>query len=156
MTAEFLLIHARKLGLKIEARGENLVVRPATAVTPDLARNLRACKADLLAMLTSPQKGWGAVPPANLPLITIRPKPAPLNRWRIVDYLERQINGNGRLTEWLVRRENEYYDGPGKAWDCADLCYAAARDAACWQLRKTEKQVCELLETIESITDRAR
>jgi hypothetical protein len=35
-------------------------------------------------------------------------------------------------------------------WDSAILNYAATRDAACWQLNRTEAQVWDLLEGIES------
>ena len=44
-----------------------------------------------------------------------------------------------------VRRESGYYGGPGRKWDCSAFAYAAARDAACWQLNRTEGEVRELL-----------
>jgi hypothetical protein len=52
----------------------------------------------------------------------------------------------GLLAAWLVRRENAYYDGPGQHWDCGLICYAATRDAACWQLSRGESEIWQFLE----------
>ena len=46
----------------------------------------------------------------------------------------------------LVRRENAYYDGPGRLWDCALHADAAARDPACSQLSRAESEVWQFLE----------
>ncbi len=54
------------------------------------------------------------------------------------------------LTAWLVRREVAYFDGLGRHWDCALHAYAAARDAACWQLNRSERDVLELLAGIDA------
>ena len=51
-----------------------------------------------------------------------------------------------------VRRESGYYGGPGRKWDCSAFAYAAARDAACWQLNRTEGEVRELLEAFAEAT----
>jgi hypothetical protein len=44
-----------------------------------------------------------------------------------------------------LKRENDYYGGPGAKWDCGLICYAAARDAICWQLNRSEHEALELL-----------
>ena len=54
------------------------------------------------------------------------------------------------LRHWLTRRRAAYFEAVGKTWDCGLLAYAAARDAACWQLDRKEAAVLELLEGIES------
>ena len=56
----------------------------------------------------------------------------------------------GVLTAWLGRRETAYYDGPGRHWDCGLICYAAARDTACWQLSRTESEVWQFLNGAEA------
>jgi hypothetical protein len=61
----------------------------------------------------------------------------------VIDYVLSQ--GAGPLRAWLVRRECTYYDGPGRTWDCSTFAYAAARDAACWQLNRGEREVLALL-----------
>jgi hypothetical protein len=53
------------------------------------------------------------------------------------------------LTAWLVRRENAYYCGPGGKWNCGSISYAAARDAACWQLNRSEQDVWDFLATFD-------
>jgi hypothetical protein len=73
----------------------------------------------------------------------------------MIDYPLRQGAGRpGPLAAWLVRRESAYYDGPGRTWDCAAFAYAAARDAACWQLNRNEREVIEFLEGFAEATDR--
>ena len=148
MTAANLLKRASVLGLKLEVRADRLAVIPGDRVPPDLLDDLRQHKAELLVMLGQlSRRGWQALPPNNLPLVTIKPRPIPADRWMVVDYLLRQTCGKpGELTAWLVERENAYFEGPGQKWDCAIICYAAARDAACWQLQRTENDVWELLE----------
>jgi hypothetical protein len=60
------------------------------------------------------------------------------------------------LAAWLVRRESAYFEGPGKSWDCGSIAYRAAIDAACWQLRRNEPAVVELLEGLEQGFDNLR
>ena len=147
MTAQDLFHEAARRGLRLEPHGDKLAVMPKGACPPDFAALLREHKRELLDWLNRPPcPGWGEVPPAGLPLIPVEPRPTPDNRERIIGYLLRQgADRPGPLTAWLVRRESDYYDGPGKHWDCAAFSYAAARDAACWQLRRDERGVCELL-----------
>lgn len=145
MTAQDLLHEARRLGLRIEPRGDKLAVTPANRCPPDFADTLRAHKSTLLDWLNCPPcPGWGVVPPDGLPLDPVEPHPTPQHRQQLIDYLLRQ--GAGPLGAWLLRRESDYYDGPGRKWDCSTFAYAAARDAACWQLNRGEREVLDLLE----------
>ena len=123
---------AAALGLTLDACGEFLRVAPAEQVPPAFKEKLKAHKAELMAWLnTPPCPGWQTVPPANLPLGTIPPRPTPANRERLIGYFRRQTADRPcALSAWLVQRENAYFDGPGTRWDCALLSYAAARDAA--------------------------
>ncbi len=147
MTALELYQEATKRGLRLEPRGEKLAVIPANRVSPDFADVLREHKAELLDWLTKPPRhGWQSVPPDNLPLNPVIPRPTPHDRERMIAYMLRQgCDRPGELTAWLVRRESAYYDGLGRNWDCALHAYAAARDAACWQLSRGEANVWELL-----------
>ena len=133
MTAQDLFQEANRRGLRLETVGDKLAVTPANRCPPDFAATLKAHKAELLDWLNRPPcPGWGSVPPADLPLIPVEPRPTPHDRQLVVSYLLRQgADRPGPLAAWLVRRESEYYDGPGKHWDCAAFSYAAARDAAC-------------------------
>ena len=97
--------------------------------------------------------GKRAVPPDNLPLNHAMPRPTPHDRERVIAFLIRQgCDRPGQLTAWLVRRENAYYAGPGRHWDCSLLAYAAARDDACWQLERSEREVWNLLEGLAEAT----
>jgi hypothetical protein len=139
---------AQSLGLRVETDSGDLLVRPRSKCPPELVLELKQHKAELLEWLNRPPcPGWQTVPPDNLPLSPLPPRPTPANRGAVIAYLCRQTGGRpGPLCEWLVRREWEYYDGPGRKWDCQVICYAAARDAACWQLKRTEAAVWELLD----------
>jgi hypothetical protein len=143
-----LWLEAQRRGLRLEPAGDKLAVIPKGACPPDFADLLREHKGELLAWLCRvPCPGWRAVPPDNLPLVPVMPRPTPVNRERVISYVFRQ--GDGRpcpLYAWTVKRECEYYDGPGRKWDCAVLAYAAARDAACWQLNRSEADVWALLD----------
>lgn len=138
---------ATALGLRLEARGEKLAVIPADRVPPDFADTLREHKTELLNWLSHTScPGWGIIPPVNLTLDPTMPRPTPANRNRVFVHVLRQgCNQPGPLTAWLVIRESAYYDGPGRHWDCGLHAYAAARDAACWQLNRGEHEVWDLL-----------
>lgn len=143
MTPHDVILEARKRGLRIAAAGDKLAIMPKGACPPDFADTLRQHKADLLTWLTSPPcPGWQAMPPDNLHLATICPRPTPYDRERVIAYLRRQTGDRpGPLCAWLVQRETAYFDGPGARWPCCLLAYAAARDAACWQLNRPEREV---------------
>lgn len=83
----------------------------------------------------------------SLDLVALKPTPTPTQRELVIAYESRQCS-NLELRDWLTRRKSAYYTTVGKAWDCGLLAYAAARDAACWQLDRTETEVWELLESI--------
>jgi hypothetical protein len=97
-----------------------------------------------------PFPGW-LVPPDSLPLEPLPPRQSQQNRERVIAYLRHQTGDRpGPLCAWLVRRENDYYAGLGRTWDCGLICYAAARDAACWQLNRSESEVWQFLEATEA------
>ena len=151
MTPADLHRRAVELGLRLDAKGDKLSVYPADRCPPDFEALLRQHKPALLAWLTTPRcPGWGTVPPADLPLDPRPPRPTPADRERLLSYLLRQTGDRpGRLAAWLAGRELGYYEGPGRRWDCAWHAYAAARDAACWQLARSEAEVVELLRGFE-------
>jgi len=96
-------------------------------------------------------KEWGAVPPYNLELVTLKPNPTPANRDLITAYISRQCAiGNPELRAWLTQRRDAYIGMSAGTWDTSLITYAVARDAACWQLARPEPQVCELLAGIEA------
>jgi hypothetical protein len=121
-------------------------------VTPEFAEELRAHKTELLAWLSPPPcHGWGVVPPADMPLTTTFPRPTPADAGRVVDYVVRQIRsdiGPGSLCAWCLTKECEYQSR--FHWPDAVCCYAAARDAACWQLARTEAGVWIFLHATEA------
>jgi hypothetical protein len=147
MTAMELYREATRRGLRLEPRGDKLAVKPRESVTPDFAELLRQHKGELLAWLARlPCPGWQAVPPEDLPLNPVMPRPKPEDRERMIAYMLRQGGGHpSQLAAWLVNRENDYFAGPGAKWDCGLICYAVARDAACWQLGRKESEVLDLL-----------
>jgi hypothetical protein len=148
-TAAELLQHARNFGLQLEPRdGGRLAVRPASKLPPDLADELRCHKTVLLSLLT-PSRGWQSLPPLDLPLVALRPSPTPAQRDLVIAYLSRQC-ANQHLRSWLTRRKTLYYQTISPPWHPHLLAYAAARDAACWQLNRTEPGVWSLLEGLDS------
>jgi hypothetical protein len=164
MTAVELLQRAHDLGLQLEPQdGDRLAVRPASKLPPDLADALRYHKTELLGLLAtsavifpnggSPEgplrKGWQSVPPPDLPMVPLKPRPTPTRHKLVIDYMLRQC-GDQHLREWLTRRKAAYFETTFKTWDSGLLTYAAARDAACWQLNRPEAEVWPLLEGIES------
>lgn len=153
-----LLDRCHRLGLRLEPRGDMLAVIPADRVPPDFADLLRKHKRELLDWLSrAPCPGWQIVPPPDLPLNPIMPRPTPENRERVIAYLLWQgCDRPGPLTAWLVRRENTYYEGVGSKWDCSLICYAAARDAACWQLNRSEEELWDFLAASHEIARRSK
>lgn len=130
-----------------------MAVIPADRLAPDFDAVLRKHKSALLHWLNQPPcPGWQAIPPDTLSLVPVEPRPTAHDRQQMMDYLLRQgADRPGSLTNWLVRRECDYYEGPGKQWACSAFAYAAARDCACWQLNRTEREVLELLEGFEEV-----
>ena len=84
----------------------------------------------------------------------VEPFPTAEAREAVIAFLARQCGDwrkPGPLCAWLVRRENTYFDGPGRQWDCAAYSYAAARDAACWQLNSNEAQLLDTLAAFDEV-----
>ena len=156
MNAPELYREAARRGLRLEPRGDKLAVIPANSCPPDFADTLRQHKSELLDWLSQPPcPGWLAVPPADLPLNSVMPRPTAARREAVIAYLLRQCcHQPGPLTAWLVRRETAYYEGPGRHWDCGLLAYAAARDAACWQLSRRESAVWLFLQATAELAAR--
>ena len=155
MTPRALLEKAHRFGLHLAPKGDRLSVIPADKMPPELRAELLAHKAALLAWLSAPPcPGWQAVPPDDLPLVPVEPRPTAEARESVIAYLARQCGdwrNPGPLCAWLVRRENAYYDGPGRKWDCAAHSYAAARDCACWQLDSTEADLLDTLTAFDEV-----
>jgi len=162
MTAAELIQHVASLGFRLEPRpGDGLAVRPASKLPTELADELRHHKSEILRLLTEavvapvPKvdlcKEWGAVPPYNLELVPLKPTPKPTNRDLITAYLARQCAlGNLELRAWLTCRRAAYVELTAGTWDTSHITYDVARDAACWQLNRSEPQVCDLLAGIEA------
>jgi hypothetical protein len=110
----------------------------------------------LLAWLSRPPcPGSGTIPPADLPSDPRRPAPRPQDAARVVDFISRQYDSieRGSLCEWCLKRELAYWTT--YHWPDALCCYAAARDAAGWQLRRTEAEVWELLSAFQECNENA-
>jgi hypothetical protein len=163
MTATDLLDRAHSLGLRLGPReGGGLGVQPASRLPPDLAADLRAHKHEVIALLANlassgvaapqqeqPSRGWHFLPPNDLPLVALKSTPTPARCQLVVAYVRRQCT-HQQLRDWLTQRRTAYQTTIGSTWDKPLLSYAAARDAACWQLDRPEPVVWPLLEEIES------
>lgn len=69
MSATDLLVDLTRLGIRLEARGDRLRYHPRSAVTPDVADQMKTHKGELLAMLRSVDCDPGSV------ITTIPPGP---------------------------------------------------------------------------------
>lgn len=151
MTPAQTLAKCRQAGLSLRPHGDQLGVSPADKLTPELRQALRTHKAELLALLNSPPcPGWQAVPPDDLPLSAIEPRPTPFAREAFLEYVARQAR-SVQLTAWLERRRNAYFCGVGRKWDCAAHAFAASRDLACWQQSRNEAQTLDLLAGFDEV-----
>lgn len=150
-TPHDIYLEATRRGLRLEPAGDMLAVLPKGKCPPDFRDVLRQHKAELLNWLTCPQfSGWQSAPPADLPLVPVLPETSTANARRVVAYEVRQIaDGTSPLCEWLVRRETAYWEA--YHWPDHACTYAAARDAACWQLRRDEVAVWELLAAFDEL-----
>jgi hypothetical protein len=145
---------AQALGLTVGVDGADLVVKPASKCPVEFVAELKRHKAELLRWLFSTPSRWQAVPPNRLPLDLVKPRATVEDRERVIAYLLCQLNDQaGALVTWLANRSQAYYDGGGRRWDCGLHMYAAARDAACWQLARKEPQVWEWLADFGPLND---
>ena len=167
MTAAKLIQHIGNLGFRLEPRPNGiLAVMPASKVPAELVAELRHHKTEIIRLLTETTgvvpaetpvpmvalcKEWGAVPPYNLELVTLKPTPTSANRDLITAYISRQCaSGNAELCAWPTRRRAAYIQMTAGTWAASLITYAIARDAACWQLNRPELQVCDLLAGLEA------
>lgn len=155
MTAQELYHEAARRGLRLEPAGDKLAVIPKGKCPPEFAEVLRQNKSELLRWLSSSlSPGWQAVPPADLPLNPACPRPNSADARRVMDHVVRQLPPDGQapgpLCEWCMRREMAYWRE--YHWSDALCAYAAARDVACWQLGRSERDLCQLLGTLTEAT----
>jgi hypothetical protein len=145
---------ALELGLRLEPAGDMLAVLPKGKCPPDFADLLRQHKAELLSWLSRPPcPGWQFVPPADMPLNPVQPRPTPANARRVMAYIVRQIGDTpGPLCEWCLNRELGYWET--YRWPDHVCAYAAVRDAACWQLSRDEAAVWQLLQGFDEAATR--
>jgi hypothetical protein len=153
-----ILSRAAELGLTLEVEGSRIAISPRRSCPADFLEEIRKHKLELMTLLSPnpPCPGWQAVPPNDLPLNPTTPRPTTARREAVISYLFRQAATCGPLARWLIQRENDYYDGPGRSWDCGTITYAAARDAAGWQLHRSEGVVWEFLEACAEVYDRRK
>lgn len=84
-------------------------------------------------------------PRQPIPLRTETPSPTTLAIHRVIEHVWDKCQGCGPLCEWIVRRECDYHDGPGRTWPPVIWTYAACRDAACWFENKSESALLIML-----------
>jgi len=53
-----LLAELHRLGIRAEARGDNLSLRPASCIPPALLDNIRGAKVEILSLLADPRYRW--------------------------------------------------------------------------------------------------
>jgi len=140
------LARAHKLGLRFEVEGQDLLVLGAQRdIRADFIDEVRQAKPLLLDYLRSrPAPGWGAVPPSDLPLRSAPVRLPPEQRRLIINFVSRQLSDT-KLADWLCDRQESYYAGVGRHWDCCDIAFTSAVDLACWQLKRGVQETCELL-----------
>ncbi len=152
MTTDQLISHIETLGCRLIALGgERLRVTNPDRLPQDVLESLRQRKSEILGVIRS-CPGWGTTPPDDLPLNPIFPRPLRASRELVIAHILRQGGRNPTsVGEWLVKRENDYFVGPGRHWDCGLLAYAAARDCAQWQHRSESER--ELLERLSAFNE---
>jgi hypothetical protein len=150
MTPHDLYLEAKRLGLELRVVVNKLAVTPGDRCPATLAEALRAHKDAMIEWLNrSPCPGWQAVPPNDLPLHPIQPRPPMVEARKIVEFVVRQIGDlPGPLCEWCLKRELRYWEA--YRWPHQACAYAAARDAVCWQLSRSAEDVWEFLAATEA------
>jgi hypothetical protein len=149
MNARDILDRAKSLGLKLEAKGDQIAVQPGSKCPPEFKELLRKHKVEVLPFLKGlPCAGWKAVPPEELRLNPIPPTPTDSDFGLMLDFVRRQTGApDDPLLSWYARR-NQAYQTAYK-WPSRLVVYAAARDLVCFQLARTELDACDLLRGFE-------
>lgn len=85
---------------------------------------------------TKAPKGEDGLPPENLPLQSEMPVRTSVERHAMVETVFRLAGrGPGRIGDWIMRRVDAYWSGPGRNWPAELHEYAACRDFLNWQRR---------------------
>lgn len=92
-----------------------------------------------------PFPGWGEIPPLDLQLNGTRPRPDATTQRVLVDFATRQPP----LRQWLEHRAAAYHVA-APTWPRDVVIFAAARDAAMYQLRRPVLQIVELLAILDT------
>lgn len=138
-TIEEILHQVQSLGLTLEIRCGKLAVIPASQCPSPLKDAMRQHKKEIMRLLEQ-GKTTGLTPPGNLALNRTRPDPRKPGARQIMEYIVRQIPETpDDLCAWCLKRELEYWNTEG--WDHEECALAAARDAACWQLRLCDDEL---------------
>jgi hypothetical protein len=145
MNAQEIVARAQRLGLKLEAKGEKLAVKPWSICPPDLKELIQRHKLEVVALLTDlPCPGRRSIPVEGLRLNPIRPSPSAKDYELVIGFVKRQLGGpDDPLRSWCSRRKKAYQTK--HQWEVKLCAYAAARDLVCHQLARTELEVCDLL-----------
>jgi len=56
--ASDLLVELDRLGVTVTLKGGRISLQPASRVTPDVLAAVRACRADLVTLLSDPRRRW--------------------------------------------------------------------------------------------------
>ncbi|HOK76326.1 MAG TPA: hypothetical protein PLW35_01225, partial [Verrucomicrobiota bacterium] len=62
----------------------------------------------------------------------------------IINFVSRQLSDT-KLADWLCDRQERYYAGIGRHWDCGDIMFTSAVDFVCWQLGRNIHESIQLL-----------
>jgi hypothetical protein len=143
MSPAEILAEAAQSGLRIQLRGENLIVAGLEAKPAQLLEAIRSHKAEIIGVLQGPkvccsegserseesQNQARAFPPIDLPLPGFMPVLAPKERTRVIDLVMRQ--GKPAIG-WCLQRSNAYYEKfPSSGFEDQDA--ASALDLLNWQ-----------------------
>ena len=138
-----LYLEVRQQGGELTTDGVRLLLQPPGKIDADLKARLIRNKPALIQWLqTPPSPGWGEVPPETL---AVDPKStlAADDLDVLVDYMVRQANRPCPLAAWLLKREGTYFDAGVR--DPRRQCRLASRDAATWQLNRSEQDAVALI-----------
>lgn len=138
MNAAALLIRLGALGVSVTAEGEELRLRPASAIPPDLLAALRVSKPAVLALLTAPANDAGT-PPARAAV--------PAGAAGLLWYLRGTLRCHVRLEDGVV------WIGPDHRCPPDALAAAMAMGNALGELLEGERQLWRLMRDLGSRRD---